>query len=80
MSNPLFLILILSSAVIASVFGTLANKPTLYETLCLVESESLVTYRGVTEKPRVDQDGIWSVREQGIEKKVIGDCFYHPVK
>lgn len=80
MSNLIFLIVIVSSAVIASVFGTLASKPPLYETLCLVESESLVTYRGVTEKPKVDSEGVWSVRTQGVDKKVIGDCFYRPVK
>lgn len=59
-----------------------ANKETgKYETLCLIESEKLVTYRGVTSRPKRQPD-YWEVLEQDTVKprRVIGDCFFHPIQ
>ena len=49
-----------------------------YETLCLIEHEHLVTYRGTTFEPSRGRDGIWYIQDHSskIAKKVPGDCFY----
>jgi hypothetical protein len=55
------------------------RKTEKYETLCLIENEKLITYRGTTFEPTKDSDGTWYIREHSstIGKKVPGDCFYH---